>query len=176
MGPLLLLLVSVLAAPAPSLPQEIVRPGERIRVTIDDDTLVGRLEVAAQDTFRLLVESTDRSVVIPMSRVDRLERSLGSRRHFISGFLVAMIGTAALGAVVGMGWASAYDEPVADGALTVAGYAALYGTPLFVLIGSMPREAWESASWPDAAAIQASVRPLVIGGRVGLKTSITGLF
>ena len=77
--------------------------GDRVRVVVEGDKMLGTVESMSQSRFDLKLAG-DRSLRSVMSRdVERLERSVGTRTYKKRGFLIGTIPGGVLGGLVGWG-------------------------------------------------------------------------
>ena len=164
--------------PSDGSSQAVPSPGDRIRISqMDGTVLTGTLAAWSADTIQLSVDSS--RVEVPVARIAVLETSLGQQHNYPQYFGLTVAATSIVGATIGF-IASVDSEPHPfvgpDTRIEyiVLGFAggALVGLPLGAIIGSVVREErWNPVSLPAPAASRLTIRP-VIGSGVGFAASL----
>lgn len=161
-------------------------PGERLRVEYSDRArAIGTFDSLSTDSVFLRDLAGSRSFAVSRVDIRRLERSMGSQRHFGRNFGITM-GISAL-AVAGLSAAS--WQPCRDPGYLGVGClftpesrfqafgwgllgGALVGVPLGVIIGVAIRsEAWASVALPATHGPSLELSP-VLGRRLGVVGTI----
>jgi hypothetical protein len=126
-------------AEAQTAPAVTIQPGQRVRITSSDHGMLVRTGTALYsrgDSLGVRLEGSDSTTVLPMSRVDKLEMSRGSRRHALHGLGIGVL----LGTVMGMSVTSDSECEWGPGACVVEEVskvgAIVAGSIAFGLVGT----------------------------------------
>jgi hypothetical protein len=160
--------------------QVAVAPGERVRIhQIEGPNLTGTLLDVGTSELRLSTEKKKVEVGVATANIERLERSLGTRKRFGRDFGLVVVTMALAGAAVGAAtWKPCDDRSLlcwdrGETALMGAGIFGAIGVPVGLLAGVTSRhETWEDVPLvrPEGTALR--ILPVVGRERIGLVVSI----
>ncbi len=131
--------VSPVSGQVRATPEPAFGPGAHVRVTSScPGTTPARLQLCRDTgTFvgvhgdSLLISAGDSPLLLPRARVQQVELSVGTRRHFLTGLLVGFLGGTAAGAVFAFSKADCTGSIDGPGPGACLGLAmALGGAPL----------------------------------------------
>ena len=185
---LFIILMSVMAWTAMSFPTALFGQsvGDRVRVVVEGDKMLGTVESMSQSSFDLKLAGDGSLRSVMYRDVERLERSAGTLTYKKRGFLIGAIPGGVLGGLVGWG-ASSFcpglcETPSVGEQLTgMAVGSILFGVPTGLaglVIGALVKgEKWDTIPTPSMSErlrISPVIKVASIGAdrRVGLSTRI----
>ena len=179
------LVAGSLVLPASGLAQRVPDPGELVRITQTDGTvLTGFFARSSTEHLVLLGAWREQEYVIPRTDIDTIERSLGRHRQFGKNFGITLaVASLSIGAISAFTWSPCRDtgflaclfHPTSRGEAFTWGFVggAALGLPIGLVVGlAVRQERWARVSVPGLGESVLSIKP-VLGPRTGFSASIS---